>query len=383
MRRAFLILLLILPGLCLADGYGSGGYTAPPFSPTCTPPLTCTAAGAFTLDTTYLSFGVNTMQVGADAAAPANWTINAPDATAASAGNGGNITIKGGTKDGAGTQGTASLQNGAGNGLTINADGTASFVGNGAAADPSVKIGQDADGFYRVLGNGLGLSLGDSLYYYFYAGVLGLGYSTNIGFSANAPTAQDTFLSRGAAGTLNVGATSGNADGTVAASTGTFGASCITYGGVQHCSKEVTLTSADICGGDCGAATAINKELIAAQAGKMLAFTGATAIYDRATATYTGGGDSCYIAYSSGTQISESVLDLTLFRQASDRLIRLYPFGITDGSGALGLGNQSFIKAEADGVAINLLCNAAITNPGTAAGVLRVTVNYDVIATGL
>lgn len=134
-----------------------------------------------------------------------------------------------------------------------------------------------------------------------------------------------------------------------------------------------TITAAEIVGtaaGDLGHASGV--ELVAAPgAGFALEFLDAVAIYDFGVAAYTGGGNDTTINIGSGgAAITGVVTSANLLGAAGDKIVAFRPLSVA----ALP------VTANA-GISMNSV--TAWTQPGTAAGVLRVYVNYRVITTGL
>lgn len=132
-----------------------------------------------------------------------------------------------------------------------------------------------------------------------------------------------------------------------------------------------TLTAAEIVGtaaGDIGHANGAT--LVAAPSSDYaLEFVSAVLVYDFATAAYTGGADDLVIALGSGgAALTTAITDANLIKAAGDKVLRI-----------------SAIATETPltvGTAISLR-GTAYTNPGTAAGVLRVYTTYRVVTTGL
>lgn len=132
-----------------------------------------------------------------------------------------------------------------------------------------------------------------------------------------------------------------------------------------------TLTAAEIVGtaaGDIGHANGAT--LVAAPSSDYtLEFVSAVLIYDYATAAYTGGADDLVIALGSGgAALTTAITDANLIKAAGDKVLKI-----------------SAIATEKNltvGTAISLR-GTAYTNPGTAAGVLRVYTTYRVVTTGL
>lgn len=132
-----------------------------------------------------------------------------------------------------------------------------------------------------------------------------------------------------------------------------------------------TLTATEIVGtaaGDIGHANGAT--LVAAPSSDYaLEFVSAVLVYDFATAAYTGGADDLVIALGSGgAALTTAITDANLIKAAGDKVLKI-----------------SAIATETPltvGTAISLR-GTAYTNPGTAAGVLRVYTTYRVVTTGL
>lgn len=134
-----------------------------------------------------------------------------------------------------------------------------------------------------------------------------------------------------------------------------------------------TITAAEIVGtaaGDLGHANGV--ELVAAPgAGFALQFVDAVAIYDFDTAAYTGGGNDTTINIGSGgAAITGVVTSANLIGAAGDKIVRFDP-----------LSTAALPMSVNTGISMNSV--TAWTQPGTAAGVLRVYTTYRVITTGL
>lgn len=131
----------------------------------------------------------------------------------------------------------------------------------------------------------------------------------------------------------------------------------------------VTLTATEIVGtaaGDIGhSAGAV---LVAAVAGVTHEFVSAVLVYDYATAAYTGGNNDLAIRQGT-TAVSAAIADADLVGDTADDIAFVNALAAAD------------IKLTANST-INL-AGTAYTQPGTAAGVLRVYVTYRSITTGL
>lgn len=134
--------------------------------------------------------------------------------------------------------------------------------------------------------------------------------------------------------------------------------------------EEVTLTATEIVGtsaGDIGHASGAT--LIAAPgAGYVLELVKAVFIYDFATAAYTGGANDAIIAYASGAAVTSAITSANLLTAATDKLLTLAPIATE----VVPVANAPLS-----------LRGTAYTQPGTAAGVLRVQVSYRIHKTGL
>jgi hypothetical protein len=133
-----------------------------------------------------------------------------------------------------------------------------------------------------------------------------------------------------------------------------------------------TLTATEIVGtaaGDIGHAAGAT--LVAAPgAAYVLQFLGAVLIYDYATAAYTGGGDDNVIQNgASATALTTPIAGADLLEAAGDKIVQLAPLAASD-------------QALVANTALSLK-GTALTQPGTAAGVLRVYITYNVITHGL
>jgi len=101
-----------------------------------------------------------------------------------------------------------------------------------------------------------------------------------------------------------------------------------------------------------------------------LEFVSAIAIYDFDTAAYTGGASDLVVAIgSAGAAISGVATMANLLGAAGDKIVYFVPLA-------------TVAVPMSVGTAISLR-GTAITNPGTAAGVLRVYTTYRIITTGL
>lgn len=132
---------------------------------------------------------------------------------------------------------------------------------------------------------------------------------------------------------------------------------------------EYTVNTIRIVGtnaGDIGHADGV--PLVAAQAGVVYEFESAVLIYDFDTAAYTGGGNDLVIRIGS-TAVSSPIAGADLLLDTEDDIAYVNALSAAD------------IKLTANST-INL-AGTAYTNPGTAAGVLRVILTYKEITTNL
>lgn len=125
---------------------------------------------------------------------------------------------------------------------------------------------------------------------------------------------------------------------------------------------EIVGTSAGDIGHSAGAV------LVAAPgAGYALEFVSAVIIYDYAGAAYTGGNNDAVIRVGT-IAATTAISDANYLKATSDRIVRVGAIATE----VVGTSNAT----------INL-AGTAFTQPGSAAGVLRVYTTYRVIATGL
>lgn len=140
---------------------------------------------------------------------------------------------------------------------------------------------------------------------------------------------------------------------------------------VVEYTKLVTLTAAEIVGtaaGDLGhSAGAI---LVAAPASEYaLEFVSAVLIYDFDTAAYTGGAGDDLVIRVGTTSVSPVVATADLITAAGDQVVHLRALAAADYD--LPVGSTINLKST------------EVTQPGTAAGVIRVHITYRVHTTGL
>ena len=132
----------------------------------------------------------------------------------------------------------------------------------------------------------------------------------------------------------------------------------------------VTLTATEIVGtaaGDIGHASGATL-LAAPGAGKVVELISAVLIYDFDTAAYTGGGNDIVIKQGS-TTLTTPIASADLLGAAGDKIVQVNPLSASD-------------QALTENTGLSLTATA-FTQPGTAAGVLRVKLVYRVHTTGL
>lgn len=137
--------------------------------------------------------------------------------------------------------------------------------------------------------------------------------------------------------------------------------------------EERAITSAEIVGtsaGDLGHANGVTV-VEAPASGYALEFISALVIYDFDTAAYTGGGDDTFFQLGGGgAAITGIVTSANLLGAAGDKIARFDPLSAAALPVSVGVG-------------ISLKSTTAWTQPGTAAGVLRVQTSYRIHKTGL
>lgn len=133
-----------------------------------------------------------------------------------------------------------------------------------------------------------------------------------------------------------------------------------------------SVSSANITGTGAGQLGHANGVAIvsAPGAGYALEFVSGVVINDYATAAYTGGGNVTFNYAGGGGALSAAVAYADSVGGAADKIALV--------AAAVPTSNQLVANTG-----INLVCAAAPTNPGTAAGVLRVKVTYRIHTTGL
>lgn len=135
---------------------------------------------------------------------------------------------------------------------------------------------------------------------------------------------------------------------------------------------EVSISAADIVATGAGKLGHANGyPLVAAPgAGLAIEFLSAVVILDYATAAYTDGGNVSVNYGGGGAVLSATVSAANSIGGSADKIALLIPVTPTN--------NQL-----AANTALNLVAASAFTQPGTAAGVVRVKVRYCIHVTGL
>jgi hypothetical protein len=134
---------------------------------------------------------------------------------------------------------------------------------------------------------------------------------------------------------------------------------------------EVSISSANITGTSAGQLGHANGYVLVAApgSGKAIELISAVVILDYATAAYTDGGNVS-VNYAGSVAASGVVSAANSLGAAADKLAVLLPVVPTN--------NQLIANTG-----LNLVAASAFTQPGTAAGVVRVKVAYRVHTTGL
>jgi hypothetical protein len=137
-------------------------------------------------------------------------------------------------------------------------------------------------------------------------------------------------------------------------------------------SVDVTISAADIIDTASGKFGHANGYPLVAGAGADVAieFVSATLVSDRSVAAYTAGGNISVNLSAGGAAQSGIVSAANSLGAATDKQVVLYPL------------TTAAVPLVAN-AGLNLVSSAAFTNPGTAAGVIRVRVNYRLHTLGL
>ena len=132
----------------------------------------------------------------------------------------------------------------------------------------------------------------------------------------------------------------------------------------------VTLTAAEIVGSDAGDVGHANGAILVSSPGSgyVLEFVSAILVYDFLTAAYTGGGDDNVIQLGT-VAFSAPIAGADLLEAAGDKIVMVTPLAAVDLP--MTVGTDLAFKGT------------ALTQPGTAAGVLRVHIKYRIHTTNL
>jgi hypothetical protein len=130
---------------------------------------------------------------------------------------------------------------------------------------------------------------------------------------------------------------------------------------------EVAITAADIVATGAGKFGHANGYPLVASPGatKVLELLSAVMIYDYATAAYTAGGNITVNISGGGAALTGLISAANSVGAAADKIVGFVPLSTT----GIALTKDT---------GVNLVSSAAFTNPGTAAGVIRVKVAYRV-----
>ena len=134
---------------------------------------------------------------------------------------------------------------------------------------------------------------------------------------------------------------------------------------------EVTIPAADIVATSAGKFGHASGVPLVADPGatKVVELISAVLIYDYATAAYTNGGNIT-VNINGGAALTGLVSAANSVGASADKIVQLVPLAVAG-------------KALTANKGLNLVSSAAFTNPGTAAGVIRVKVAYRVHTHGL
>jgi hypothetical protein len=135
---------------------------------------------------------------------------------------------------------------------------------------------------------------------------------------------------------------------------------------------EVAISSANITGTSAGQLGHANGYVLVAApgTGMVIEFVSAVVILDFDTAAYTGGGNVSVNYAGGGAALSATVSAANSLGAAADKIALLIPVTPTNNQLTANTG-------------LNLVAASAFTQPGTAAGVVRVKVSYRIHSTGL
>lgn len=156
-----------------------------------------------------------------------------------------------------------------------------------------------------------------------------------------------------------------DASGNLTATAGSVGTTEVAPSLIQE--ATVILTPTTIVGNSAGdLAHTDGVVLVAAEAGKIHEFIGATLSYDFGVAAYTGGGDDVVIRQGT-TAVSAAIAKADLLADTEDDIAFV---------GALSAAD---VKLTANST-LNIYAGTAFTQPGTAAGTCKVHVLYRTVA---
>lgn len=196
-----------------------------------------------------------------------------------------------------------------------------------------------------------------------------LAFRDKNGDVSKAVTSTNDAIDLGAATVTTTGAITGDAVTTTGVNTMTGGTVISTN--VTEYTVEVTLTATEIVGTGAGSlAHANGATLVAAPTSAFaLEFVSATLIYDYDTAAYTGGAGDDLTVYIGSTAVSPAVATADLLTASGDQVVHLRALAAADYD--LPVGSSINLQAT------------EVTQPGTAAGVIRAIVTYRQITTNL
>jgi len=133
---------------------------------------------------------------------------------------------------------------------------------------------------------------------------------------------------------------------------------------------ETTITATEIVGNTAGdLAHASGVTLYSPASGNVVELVSAVLIYDFNTAAYTGGGNDTVLRIGT-TAVTGVVTSANLLGAAGDKIVVMYP---------LATAGIPLVQAEA----LNIFSGTAWTQPGTAAGTLKIICTIRTHVTGL
>lgn len=162
---------------------------------------------------------------------------------------------------------------------------------------------------------------------------------------------------------------SGAIIGDIQATAASIGSAELAETTIQY--AEVSISAADIVATGAGKLGHANGyPLVAGQTGKIIELESALLIFDYATAQYADGGNITVNISGGGAALTGVVSAANSLGAAADKVVLFVPLSTA------GIAMTS-------GAGLNLVAAAAFTNPGTAAGVVRMKIAYRVHTTGL